>query len=86
MGSPRGFRRAPEHGGRKAGCANSAPALAFPLPPRRFLSRLGPPPPLCLPLRAGRVVVIFRRQVWEPLQAGSLAGHRPRRPRDARAL
>ncbi|KAJ8778043.1 hypothetical protein J1605_013903 [Eschrichtius robustus] len=62
MGSPRGFRRAPEHGGRKAGCANSAPALAFPLPPRRFLSRLGPPPPLCLPLRAGRVVVIFRRQ------------------------
>jgi len=58
-------------GGRR-GARAAPPPLRFPFLRRRFLSRPGP---LCLPRRAGWPVVIFRRQVWESLPAGSPAGH-----------
>lgn len=60
-------------------------ALAFPFPPRRFLSGSALRSPFVCPARGGPTV-IFRRQVWEPQLAWSPAGHRPPRPRDARAL
>lgn len=58
-------------GGRR-GARAAPPPLRFPFLRRCFLSRTGP---LCLPRRAGWPVVIFRRQVWESLPAGSPAGH-----------
>lgn len=89
VGSPRAFWGARTGEGRPCTAGGRRAAWAAP-PPLRFpflCSASSPGPALRRPfVCAGRPVVIFRRQVWEPQLAGSLAGHRPRHPRDARAL